>query len=253
MSDTLIKSVNHAIDIMEFLYLAGQESSISDISAGTGLFGSTVHRQLSTLKERGFVDQNPENAKYWLTHKFYEVVSTENGSKDVVNTLYQGVDRIAKKYGQLVYVAIPDYSSEGYAHYVVKYSKSYRASRVENSKDGMILMAHTDIAGRCLMAFFPDTLLEKYSQRVLPNTGNSGMTGWEQLRSELRTIKDQGFGLETEAASGKVSIAVPVLGANSSVIASVCISGSSDLLMDNSIRSIIEDLKAVSSIVSSDT
>ena len=61
-----IQSVDHAIDIVEFLYSIGREASISEIGKGTGMFGSTVYRQLSTLKDRGYVYQ-----KMCIRDRFY--------------------------------------------------------------------------------------------------------------------------------------------------------------------------------------
>lgn len=249
MSDSAIKSVNHALDIMEFLYRFGQEASISEISAATGMFGSTVYRQLTTLKERGVVEKNASNSRYWLSHKFYEVVAAASGAKTVVNTLFQGVDELAKKYSQQVFVAIPDFTSDSYAHYIVKYSKSCRKPRKGDSIDGMILMAHTSVVGRCLMAYYPEGIIDRYSKRSLPRVTESGIIAWDQLKAELSLIRKRGYALETDPTTDDTSIAVPALDENGALIAAICISGTSDMLFNNPLRMIVGDLKAVASVI----
>ncbi|MFR3071312.1 MAG: hypothetical protein ACLTK8_00075 [Paeniclostridium sp.] len=38
-----------------------------------GVYKSTIHRTLYTLENKGFVNQNKENSKYWLGTKLYAI------------------------------------------------------------------------------------------------------------------------------------------------------------------------------------
>ena len=49
----IIVAVDHAIDVIEFLFRAKQEASISEISAATRMANSSIHRQLLPQKARG--------------------------------------------------------------------------------------------------------------------------------------------------------------------------------------------------------
>ena len=68
-----IKSLDTAIDIIEFLYKNGKSMSINEISKGLSLYKSTVHRMLNTMKRRGFIHQNEDDLKYSIGSRFYSI------------------------------------------------------------------------------------------------------------------------------------------------------------------------------------
>lgn len=83
----IIVAVDHAIDVIEYLFSVKQEASIREISVATGMSNSSVHRQLLTLKERGYVYQNPETLKYWLGMRFYALGNLVKSNMPLVNLL----------------------------------------------------------------------------------------------------------------------------------------------------------------------
>ena len=99
----IIVAVDHAIDVIEFLFRAKQEASISEISAATGMANSSIHRQLLTLKERGYIYQNPETLKYWLGMRFYAIGNLVKKQLPLVTILAPALDALAEKYGLTTY------------------------------------------------------------------------------------------------------------------------------------------------------
>ena len=95
----IIVAVDHAIDVIEYLFSVKQEASIREISVATGMSNSSVHRQLLTLKERGYVYQNPETLKYWLGMRFYTLGNLVKSNMPLVNLLSAALDALAEKYG----------------------------------------------------------------------------------------------------------------------------------------------------------
>ena len=93
----IIVAVDHAIDVIEYLFSVKQEASIREISVATGMSNSSVHRQLLTLKERGYVYQNPETLKYWLGMRFYALGNLVKSNMPLVNLLSAALDALAEK------------------------------------------------------------------------------------------------------------------------------------------------------------
>ena len=54
----IINSVDRSIDILEYLFRQGNDTSISQISKDLDIYKSTVFRTLDTLENRGYVVQN---------------------------------------------------------------------------------------------------------------------------------------------------------------------------------------------------
>lgn len=119
----IIVAVDHAIDVIEYLFSVKQEASIREISVATGMSNSSVHRQLLTLKERGYVYQNPETLKYWLGMRFYALGNLVKSNMPLVNLLSAALDALAEKYGLTTYLVLPDYSSDLCAQQAIVYKK----------------------------------------------------------------------------------------------------------------------------------
>ena len=153
-----VQSIDRAIAILDFLYRENREVSISEVSAGTGLFGSTVHRILNTLKQGGFVYQNDSNSKYWLGLKFYSYGDAVKANLPIVSMVEPIADEIAKKYRETVYMTVPSYESPHLAQqaHILKVSHSSFILRSSPSV-GAISPCHVSATGKCLMAYYPES------------------------------------------------------------------------------------------------
>ena len=68
-----VQSVERALNIMEAMAREGAPVTVTELAEKVGLKISTVHRLLSTLAHRGYVEQDPEDNKYRLGLKLLEV------------------------------------------------------------------------------------------------------------------------------------------------------------------------------------
>lgn len=247
-----IQSVQHTIDIIEFLYNFGREASVSEISRGLGMFASTVHRQLATLKERGYVYQNKETLKYWLGLRFYAIGNLVKSNMPIINFLGEAADEVAKKYSQTVYVAVPNYSSDSYAQQGIIYRSCYSAVVPRNEiAVGTVLPSHGSATGKCMMAYYPDSLIEQYSVNPLMKLTEKTITDWEVLKAEFATIRGRGYSLDSEEEEeGKTCIAVPILDSLQNVVASVSLSGQTRSMFEKPVNAMVKDLKEIAQIVS---
>lgn len=242
-----IQSVDHAIDIVEFLYSIGREASISEIGKGTGMFGSTVYRQLSTLKDRGYVYQNPQNSKYWLGLRFYTIGNMLRRNLPMSDIVGEEAEEVARKYGQNIFVAVPDYSSELYAQQIIIYCKYY--SQVIIGKEievGSVLFSHGSATGKCMMAYYTDDLIRKYRKSSLVKLTEKTITDWDLLMAELGSIRTRGYSLDSdEEEEGKTCIAVPIFDGAGNIAASVSLSGQTKTMFEVPINAIVRDLREI--------
>ncbi len=248
-----VQSIDRAIAILDFLYRENREVSISEVSAGTGLFGSTVHRILNTLKQGGFVYQNDSNSKYWLGLKFYSYGDAVKANLPIVSMVEPIADEIAKKYRETVYMTVPSYESPHLAQqaHILKVSHSSFILRSSPSV-GAISPCHVSATGKCLMAYYPEKLLEEYSKTQLPALTPNSVTDWDMLRKELEKIRIHGYAVESEEEElGLTCVAVPILDKNQCVVAAVSLSGPTARIFSFPINEILRDLRRISEKVNS--
>ncbi|HOO88343.1 MAG TPA: IclR family transcriptional regulator, partial [Synergistales bacterium] len=67
-----VQSIERAFAIIELLDAQG-ELGIAEMSRLLSLERSTVHRIVSTIKNLGYINQNPLNHKYSNSFKFFEI------------------------------------------------------------------------------------------------------------------------------------------------------------------------------------
>jgi DNA-binding IclR family transcriptional regulator len=243
----VIHAVDRALDIIEFLYRFQKEASISEISAGTGMFASTVHRQLGTLKARSYVCQNADTAKYGLGLRLYALGNAVKDRLPLANLIDPHADQVAKKYRLTVFVAVPDYSSSFCAQQAIIYKKSYSNVILCNEVSvGAVLMCHGSATGKCLMSRYPDALIEQYCANPLPKLTLQTISDWDALKLELEKIRNRGYALDSEEEElGKTCIAVPILDSRRQVVASISLSGQTHSIFEHPVNEITSDLNEV--------
>ncbi|MDQ2816667.1 MAG: helix-turn-helix domain-containing protein [Candidatus Eremiobacteraeota bacterium] len=72
--ESKVNSVDRALVILEYLG-NGKEIGVRELGQSIGLSKSSVHRILQTLRARDFVKWNPQNARYSLGVRAFEVGS----------------------------------------------------------------------------------------------------------------------------------------------------------------------------------
>lgn len=245
-----IHSIERALDIIEFLYKKGEEASIKEISAATGLFGSTIYRILSTLKARGYIYQNYTNSKYWLGSKFYGLGNAVKNNMPLAQIAEPYAAEVARKYNETVYTAVPYYQSN-LPQQVVISKVSYSPYILKNSPEiGSISLSHGAATGKCMMAYYPERLIAEYRRYQLPAITHKTITDWDVMEEELRRIRANGYAMESEEEEvGITCIAVPVLDSQGNLLASVSLSGPTTTIFEYKINDILADLREVASKV----
>ena len=61
-----LKTVDRALDVVEYLSRVGEPARLTDISRAVRLPKSQVHRILVTLANRKFIQQDPSTLRYYL-------------------------------------------------------------------------------------------------------------------------------------------------------------------------------------------
>ena len=219
-----IKVLNKTFSVLDILLKNNAPMSMTEISEELGLYPSTTHRILDTLKYGRFVEQDSSTQKYQLGLKLVELGMARLNQIDLVKEAKPFLKELSKKINETVHLAILEDTE---VLYLAKEESTQTIRMI--SYVGKRAPLHSTSLGKVLLAFLPsykrDKILEKIELFKL--TGNT-ITNKQSLIEELNKIKQQGFALDREENEKFVRcIAAPIRDYQGKIIATASITGPS--------------------------
>ncbi|HBY57562.1 MAG TPA: hypothetical protein DEG96_06860 [Candidatus Atribacteria bacterium] len=201
-----INSVENAFSLLEVLAENGKELGITDLCRKTSLPKGTVHRLLGTLKNLGYIEQNPQNRKYYITFKIFKLVSAIT-DKIGLGQITPYMRELSQKFNETVNLAILDKDEIIYL-----YSVGSDNTLKLDLKIGSNQPAYCAALGRVLLAYLSEKKLNDYLQRVkLKSFTPYTITDKNHLKKKLKLVRQQGYSFVSEEYMRGVScIAVPL-------------------------------------------
>jgi IclR family pca regulon transcriptional regulator len=191
---------------------------VSDLAAAAGLPMPTVYRVVMTLTSEGYLDHLP-NGEYRPGVRTLTLGTAALRSLDLVGIATPKLQDLGRRTGETVNLAV---LSGDRVLYLVRLRNSDLVTA--NIQVGSTLPAvHTSI-GKLLLAYLDEADLEAVitDASFAANSGPNAKLSLAELRSELRVIRDQGWGMQDEElAYGLRSVAGPITGPDGRVVAGV--------------------------------
>lgn len=219
-----VRAVERALDIL-LLYSQDQpELSISEIARHVELPKSTVHRLLTALQHKGFIQQNPENQKYGLGMVLMHLGHLVAEQLDIRRLARPLMRHLERETGETVNLNV---ARDGHRVCIEK---------VESHQDvrhfvevGKQLPIYCGASGKVLMAYMePDEVEEIVRRTGLSPYTSRTIADPEALRQELAAIRRRGYATSaSERVEGASSVSAPVRDSTGRVVASLTISGPS--------------------------
>ena len=218
-----IKSIDKALDLLEFLSLNEQETGITEISKKLHMGLSTVHRIITTLKSRGYVIQNQQTTKYRLGIKLFELGCAVQNTKRLVEITKHYLRQLSQNTNETANLAI----LEGKEVIYLDTIESPEILRTEIMA-GTRTPAHCTALGKVLLAFISSWEFENLYKRDEPLSSltSKSISSLEELKKNLKKVKEQGYAVDREEYKiGINCIGVPIFGRNGEAIAAISITG----------------------------
>lgn len=240
------QSLLKALDVLDLFTKDDVEYRLSDISSMLGIPASTTHRILRTLEKRDYIRQNPINGKYQLGVSAFVLGSNVVSINVMVDAALPRIAALAAKYQATSHIATV---RNGHILCVEKVESPF--VKLNTPARGEKHFLQVTSVGKCIMAFSTqpalDSLLKgiRY-QAFTPNT----ITSQEELLSELRRIRKQGYAIDREESSlGLFCFGAPIFAKDGSLLAAISISMRSGGMPANA-ASIILDVKQAAEEIS---
>ncbi len=214
------RAVDRAIAILKAFRLEEPELGVTELSRRLSLHKSTVYRLLVTLEKHGLVDWVPESGKYRLGMTLFELGSLVATVTDLRRVARPVLEALHNECGETLHLAILDM---GDVVYIEKLES--RARLRMYSEVGRRAPAHCTGLGKVLLAYLPDSELEKILQQ-------KGLTAFTArtivspalLREHLAEVRRNGYAVDAGEHEELVRCAAaPVRDHSGRVVAAVSI------------------------------
>lgn len=251
MEKEIISSIDRALEILMLLYQEEKELGVTEIAKGLKLHKSTVHRTLITLENRGFVQKNEHNEKYWLGVKLYALGMMVGDKLPLTQIIKPFAEKLSDKFGQTVNVSVLDYKNSDYPKTILVLKEEPEGEMKVNPKLGSSSESHYSAVGKCLLAYVDKEVLDRFKGKDLPVYTSNTISSWEELQTALSMVRMNGYAIDDEEVEvGFTCVASPIIDSNGEAIAAISISGKTELIKSN-FELIVREVKSTASQISS--
>lgn len=221
----IINAVDRSLDVLEYLYNANQEVTVTQISKDLGVYKSTVYRTLVTLQNRGYVKQNPATERYSLGINVYVLSTKMKPEAELVAAIDPYLKELNQRFQEAVNLSTMHVDENGMYRSVIVASESSPLSLNANTNLGDMNECYCSAVGKSLLAFTDNvdiTVYEKYP--MVPYTKYT-ITTLDALQEELLKVRRDKYAVDNEEREiGLYCVGAPIL-LNGQAIASISLSG----------------------------
>jgi len=241
-----IRVIDRALDVIELLSDSQNPMTLTELSNASGLSKSTLHRLLSVLTERQYIEKRADGT-YTIGYKMIEAVSNHINGLELLTEAKPFLTEVSRELGLNTHLGILD---EGQVVYI---EKSDNQSDIQKyTSVGCHSPAYCSSIGKCLMACLSGDELDELLYRVkfVQYTQNT-ITDQKEFRRMLRVIRKQGWAMDNEEyQKGHRCVGAPIFDYRGTAIAAFSVSASDYMLRDEDLEKVIGKVKKTAAEIS---
>ena len=229
MKEQTLQTVDRALAILELLAHQPHGLRPTDIATSMDLNKVTVHRLLTSLLKRGFVERL-DNGRYLVGLRLVAISSLRLNNLELKTEAQPWLRQLVDKVGQPVHLAIYDNGEIVYIEKMETYHSMHMYSQI-----GKRSPVHCTALGKILLSGLSDeavrsVLLARPLRRYTTHT----LTGPEAVLAEVAEARRLGYALDREEHEPDVfCIAAPIYDYRGQVIAALSTAGSRNDYLDD--------------------
>ncbi len=227
MKEQSVQSLDRTLDIIELLATSPQGMGVTEIGLQLQLHKSTVHRLVTALASRGYIEKDQKSGLYKIGLKFVEISSLHLHQLELKTEAAPMMRRLAEMTGQVTHLAILDETDVVYIEKVDVvqslrlYSHIGRRIPVYCSALGKVLLSGQSVPRQ--KQILKNIIFTPYTENTVQDP--------EVFFSELQKTTQRGWAVDNEEHEpGIRCIAAPIKDFTRKVIAAVSISGDRNIL-----------------------
>ncbi len=215
-----LQSIHRALDILEAVADAREGIGVTVLARQLGLKVGTTGNILRVLRDRGYLDQIGDSARYTLGPRLFVLGNWGFRRSDLSQAATPPLRDLHQATGETIFLGVRKQTS--LVNLIIldgTHDISVRAV------DKPAARLHCTAMGKILVAYESDAVLDSLlAETGLPALTDATITDPLLLRQELRSIRERGYAHNCgEDARGVYGIAAPVFSAHGDVVAGVCV------------------------------
>ncbi len=245
----IVDSLATALRILDYFTLREPELSLRELSEKSGLYKSRIHRLCGTLVALGFLSRMPSSS-YRLGPKLMTLGKIYENSNSLVTLSRPIMKQLADTAGESVAL----FQLEGESSFCL--ARELGSSRLVFSiQEGDNMDLHASAAGRVLLAYGPEELLDKIlSQPKLERFTSETITNSKTLKNKLPDIRKRGYDINRGERELEVAaIAAPIFDHENKVESALAIVGPVQRFSfereDEIVKNLLEATKKISELL----
>ncbi len=245
--DTTVQSVERTLDIIETLSAHKTGVGVTTLSKELKLHKSTVHRLLTTLMLRKYVEQDPETSKYRLGMKLFELGNAVLSKLDIRQHAMPYLRQLWRETGETIQLAIVDQTKVLYVDVLETLERVGVKSNV-----GERVPLHASAPGKIWLASLPEERLNDVIKMIKfePLTPYT-IDNEQKLLESISEAKRDGYAVDNQENSADlISVAAAVRNYRGRVIACIAITSPALRMSQERIKELGEKIKAAAHRIS---
>lgn len=237
------KSVEKCLKILEFLAVQPEPVRLLDISKALKMNSSTVLRFLTSLMLTGYVAQESDSLRYYLTYRICYFANHVSQHMDLRQMARPYMQQLSDMFNESSCLAIEQEGDIVYIEVLERQVKMLRSMQ----RIGKIAPMHCTGIGKLL-------LLNKSEEEIDALIKEKGMVQFTentfttkvQLMEELKKVREQGYAYDNEECEiGARCVAFPIRDYRGMYVAGLSVTGPVSRMTDSMILTRIEAAKAL--------
>jgi len=220
-SNYIIRSVSHALDVVEQFYGEADELGVTELSKRLKLHKNNIFRLLATLESRGYIEQNKATENYRLGIRSLQLGQAYISRVGLLRQARPVMESLVKQCRESAYVAVPRRGGMVPLDSIDSDEPIRLVSQV-----GEALPLHCTAAGKAQLAFESEDELKTRLPESLKKHTAKTVTDRQGLLQQLRTVVETGYAVDNgEHVEDVRAIAVPVKDYTRRVVGVLAVSG----------------------------
>lgn len=222
MAVTGVQALERAFDILDILSLEPEGLGVTQIAERAALHKSTVHRIVSALAERGYIEKSPSGSQYRIGLKMVDIASVYLNNVEMKTEARPYLRELTQRTGFTSHLAILDGLS---AVYIDKVDVEQHIRLY--SQIGRRIPTHCSALGKCLLSgLAPSELDDRLSRCGFEVFTPTTLRTEAELREQVRRVSVDGYAIDDEEHDpGIRCVASPVFDYRGKVAAAVSVAG----------------------------
>lgn len=244
----LNQSAEKTMRILELLSTASQPMRLLDIAQTLDLNVSTASRFLSTLSALGYVEQEQDFSRYYLTFKLCSIANKIKSNLTVNTYASPYLHRLAQELGESVCLAIEERNQVVYIDVANGPDQLVQGMQ----RIGSIAPMHcTGIGKLLLLNYSYADLLRLYDEKGFTRFTVNTITTVEDLVTTLEKVRQNGYAFDNEECEiGARCIALPIYDYTNRIIAGFSVTGPVSRITDAFIHTNLPLLQTIAKEIS---